>query len=134
MLEISELSKRYGDVVALDGCTFSAAPGQLLGFLGPNGAGKTTAMRAIFSLIRPDRGSEIPILRAASLFPAFSPMTMPLRQARGDVTGLEVALSVGLIMLAIWLVIRLAGRIYTGAALRTGGKVKAREALNSSDL
>lgn len=78
--------------------------------------------------------SDNPILRAASLFPAFSPMTMPLRQARGDVTGFEVALSVGLIMLAIWLVIELAGRIYTGAALRTGGKVKAREAWSSSDL
>ena len=47
MLEISDLHKRYGDVVGLDGCTFFAAPGQLLGFLGPNGAGKTTAMRAI---------------------------------------------------------------------------------------
>lgn len=57
MLEILDLHKRYDDIVALDGCTFSAAPGQLLGFLGPNGAGKTTAMRAIFNLIRPDQGT-----------------------------------------------------------------------------
>ena len=56
MLRLNELSKRYGDVVALDDCSFEVNPGTLLGFLGPNGAGKTTAMRAIFGLIRPDRG------------------------------------------------------------------------------
>ena len=56
MLEVSDLTKRYGDVVALDGATFSAAPGRIVGFLGPNGAGKTTTMRTIFGLVRPDRG------------------------------------------------------------------------------
>ena len=56
MLEIDGLTKRYGDVVALDEATFSAAPGRIVGFLGPNGAGKTTTMRAIFGLVRPDRG------------------------------------------------------------------------------
>ena len=56
MLEIDDLSKKYGDVVALDGCSFEVARGQLLGFLGPNGSGKTTAMRTIFSLVRPDSG------------------------------------------------------------------------------
>ena len=56
MREIHDLTKRYGDVVALDGASFSAAPGRIVGFLGPNGAGKTTAMRAIFGLVHPDRG------------------------------------------------------------------------------
>ena len=56
MLEIRDLTKRYGDVVALDGANFSVAPGRIVGFLGPNGAGKTTTMRAIFGLVRPDRG------------------------------------------------------------------------------
>ena len=56
MLEISNLAKRYGNVVALDGATFQAVPGRVVGFLGPNGAGKTTAMRCIFGLARPDRG------------------------------------------------------------------------------
>jgi len=56
MLEIVDLAKRYGDVVALDGASFTARRGRLVGFLGPNGAGKTTAMRAIFGLIVPDRG------------------------------------------------------------------------------
>jgi len=56
VLEVSDLSKRYGDVVALDGATFRAAPGRIVGFLGPNGAGKTTTMRAIFGLVSPDGG------------------------------------------------------------------------------
>ena len=56
MLEIRNLHKRYGDVVALDGCSFSVQRGQLLGFLGPNGSGKTTTMRSVFSLLRPDDG------------------------------------------------------------------------------
>jgi ABC-2 type transport system ATP-binding protein len=56
VLEIHDLTKRYGDVVALDGATFTVAPGRIVGFLGPNGAGKTTTMRAIFGLVRPDRG------------------------------------------------------------------------------
>jgi ABC-2 type transport system ATP-binding protein len=56
MLEIIDLAKRYGNVVALDGATFTARPGRIVGFLGPNGAGKTTTMRCIFGLARPDRG------------------------------------------------------------------------------
>ncbi len=56
MLEIRDLTKRFGDVVALDGASFRVAPGRIVGFLGPNGAGKTTTMRAIFGLVRPDRG------------------------------------------------------------------------------
>jgi ABC-2 type transport system ATP-binding protein len=56
MLEIVDLSKRYGSVVALDGATFAARPGRLVGFLGPNGSGKTTTMRCIFGLVTPDKG------------------------------------------------------------------------------
>ena len=71
MLEIRDLSKLYGPVVALDGATFTAQPGRLLGFLGPNGAGKTTAMRCVFGLARPDAGEvrwkDAPIDRTARL-------------------------------------------------------------------
>ncbi len=56
MLEFQNLTKRYGDVVALDGCSFAARPGRILGFLGPNGAGKTTAMRSVFGLVALDDG------------------------------------------------------------------------------
>jgi len=56
MLEILDLTKRYGPVVALDGASFTARPGRIVGFLGPNGAGKTTTMRCVFGLAVPDRG------------------------------------------------------------------------------
>lgn len=57
MLVIDDLHKRYDDVVALDGCSFTVRPGRMVGFLGPNGAGKTTTMRAVFGLLRPDAGT-----------------------------------------------------------------------------
>jgi ABC-2 type transport system ATP-binding protein len=57
MLEITDLTKRYGPVTALDGASFAVRPGRLVGFLGPNGAGKTTAMRCVFGLARADRGT-----------------------------------------------------------------------------
>src|SRR3990172_7760330 len=47
MIEVANLSKRYGDIAAVRDVSFTAAPGQILGFLGPNGAGKTTTMRII---------------------------------------------------------------------------------------
>lgn len=56
MLELQDVSKAYGGVPALDGCSFHAAPGRLTGFVGPNGAGKTTAMRVVFGLVEPDAG------------------------------------------------------------------------------
>lgn len=56
MLEFHGARKRFGEVAALDGCTFTARPGRLTGFLGPNGAGKTTAMRAVFRLVELDGG------------------------------------------------------------------------------
>ena len=59
VLQIEDLAKRYGNVVALDGASFEAQPGRLVGFLGPNGAGKTTTMRCIFGLVRPDRGRTL---------------------------------------------------------------------------
>jgi ABC-2 type transport system ATP-binding protein len=71
MLEIKDLSKRYGDIVALDGASFTAQPGRIVGFLGPNGAGKTTTMRCIFGLATPDRGETLwhgqPITRETRL-------------------------------------------------------------------
>ena len=47
MIEVSNLTKRYGDLVAIRDISFTAGDGQVLGFLGPNGAGKTTTMRII---------------------------------------------------------------------------------------
>lgn len=56
MLDLTDLRKRYGDVVALDGCGFSVPRGHLVGFVGANGAGKTTTMRAVFGLVALDGG------------------------------------------------------------------------------
>ncbi len=67
MLVLEGLRKRYGDVVALDGCGFAVERGRIVGFLGPNGAGKTTAMRSVFGLIRPDAGTVTWDGRAVSL-------------------------------------------------------------------
>jgi ABC-2 type transport system ATP-binding protein len=51
VLELIDLHRRYGPVIALDGLSFNVQPGRVVGFLGPNGAGKTTAMRAIFGVV-----------------------------------------------------------------------------------
>jgi len=56
MIEIRELSKRYGPTSAVDHLTFDVHPGRVTGFLGPNGAGKTTTIRMILGLSRPDSG------------------------------------------------------------------------------
>jgi ABC-type uncharacterized transport system ATPase subunit len=56
VLELQGLTRRYGDLVALDDLTFSVAEGQMFGFVGPNGAGKTTAMRIILGVLEPDAG------------------------------------------------------------------------------
>ncbi len=68
---ITDVHKRFGEVVALDGAGLSVDRGRILGFLGPNGAGKTTMMRIIFDLIHPDRGevtwNGIPVSAEARL-------------------------------------------------------------------
>jgi len=56
VLTFAHVCKSFGPVRALKDCSFSVAPGRMLGFLGPNGAGKTTAMRAVFGLVAVDTG------------------------------------------------------------------------------
>jgi len=58
-IEVSGLRKRFGATVALDGMTFTVAPGQVTGFVGPNGAGKSTTMRVIVGLDAPDEGHAL---------------------------------------------------------------------------
>ena len=57
MIRASDLSKRFGDVVAVDGIGFDAPDGRVTGLLGPNGAGKTTTLRMISTLVVPTGGS-----------------------------------------------------------------------------
>jgi gliding motility-associated transport system ATP-binding protein len=59
MIEITNLSKRFGELVAVDDVSFQVARGDVLGFLGPNGAGKSTTMKMITGFIAPDAGSIV---------------------------------------------------------------------------
>jgi ABC-2 type transport system ATP-binding protein len=57
MIEVKELRRSFGPVIAVDGISFSVEKGQVLGLLGPNGAGKSTAMRMLACFLRPDSGT-----------------------------------------------------------------------------
>jgi len=59
VIEIKNLYKAFGSVVAVDGATFSARDGEITGLLGPNGAGKTTTLRCLYTLMQPDRGQVL---------------------------------------------------------------------------
>jgi ABC-type branched-subunit amino acid transport system ATPase component len=76
LLEVTNLSKRFGGVAALDGCSLAIRRGSVTGLIGPNGAGKTTLLNLITGLVRPDSGSvtfdgmdigALPMHRIASL-------------------------------------------------------------------
>jgi branched-chain amino acid transport system ATP-binding protein len=56
LLEVENVTKRFGGIVALDGISFAAEPGEIVGLIGPNGAGKTTAFNVITRLYTPDEG------------------------------------------------------------------------------
>ncbi len=68
-LVVETLSKRFGDIQALDGITFAAQAGQVFGFLGANGAGKTTTMRIVLDILHPDSGSVTWNDRPAAIAP-----------------------------------------------------------------
>jgi ABC-2 type transport system ATP-binding protein len=80
VLVVDDLTRRYGDLVAVDGVSFTVAPGETYGLLGPNGAGKTTTISMVAGLIRADSGtvtiqgramgpSEVEAKRAIGLVP-----------------------------------------------------------------
>jgi ABC-2 type transport system ATP-binding protein len=57
VIELHDLTKRFGDLVAVDDLSFEVDSGQVVGFLGPNGAGKTTTLRMLLGLATPTKGS-----------------------------------------------------------------------------
>lgn len=57
MIKVTNLSKKIGDVNALNGLSFTAQDGKITGLLGPNGAGKTTCLRTVFGLLKADSGN-----------------------------------------------------------------------------
>ena len=57
LLEVCNLRKTFGNLVAVEDVSFSVAPGEVFGLLGPNGAGKSTTMNMIVGLLAPDSGA-----------------------------------------------------------------------------
>ena len=55
-IEVDGLTKRYGDLLAVDGVDFAVQAGEIFGFLGPNGAGKSTTVRILTTLLEPTSG------------------------------------------------------------------------------
>ena len=59
IIVVDKLTKRYGEVIAVDNISFTVKRGEVFGFLGPNGAGKTTTVRMLTGVIEPDKGSAL---------------------------------------------------------------------------
>ncbi|RMH12067.1 MAG: ATP-binding cassette domain-containing protein [Gemmatimonadetes bacterium] len=85
MIAVEGVTKRFGDLVAVDDISFTVQPGEVVGFLGPNGAGKTTTMRMLTGTLQPDAGSVlydgVPIgddLRGAKRRVGYLPESNPL--------------------------------------------------------
>lgn len=70
--------------------------------------------------------------RVASLIPPVAPMVVPLRVALGAIEPWEIVLSVAIMVLAIWLLFVIGGRVYSGAVLQIGGRIKLRDAWRAS--
>ena len=59
MIEVQQLTKKFGDTLAVDDLSFTVKPGIVTGFLGPNGSGKSTTMRLILGLNSPTSGQAL---------------------------------------------------------------------------
>jgi ABC-2 type transport system ATP-binding protein len=79
MIQVSKLTKKFSDLVAVDGISFSVGKGEIFAFLGPNGAGKTTTIKMLTTLLKPTSGKI--------LINGFDPQTEPnkVRQSFGIV-------------------------------------------------
>ena len=76
--------------------------------------------------------AESGLVKALTLFPLTAPMLLPVRVARDAIASWEIALSLGLLALGVWLLIRVAGRVYEFTLLQTGSRVGWREVLTLS--
>jgi ABC-2 type transport system ATP-binding protein len=103
-IEVTGLRKRFGSTTALDGMTFTVAPGQITGFVGPNGAGKSTTMRVILGLDAADEGTALiggrpypalrrPLCHVGSLLDAAA--LQPSRSARNHLLWLAHSQGLG---------------------------------------
>ena len=72
------------------------------------------------------------LARVMTFLPPAAPMVVPLRVALGAIEPWEIVVSIGLMLAAIWLLFALGGRVYTGAVLQTGGRIRLRDAWRAS--
>jgi len=104
MIEVCDLTKRYGATLAVDSLSFAVRPGIVTGFLGPNGSGKSTAMRLILGLDSPDAGQariggrryrdlRWPLREAGALLEA--KQFHPGRSARAHLAALAASNAIG---------------------------------------
>ncbi|NGO69777.1 ATP-binding cassette domain-containing protein [Streptomyces boncukensis] len=104
MIEVNELSKRYGSTLAVDSLTFTVTPGVVTGFLGPNGSGKSTTMRMLVGLDAPTAGTvkvggrlphehEVPLCQVGALLEAGA--AHPGRSAFDHLHALAVTNGIG---------------------------------------
>ena len=84
MIEVENLSKRFGSVQAVAGLSFRVEPGTITGFLGPNGAGKSTTLRSILGLVHPDAG------RATVLGVPYRELDLPIHRVGAVLEASEV--------------------------------------------
>ena len=84
MIEVVDLTKRYGKVLAVDRLSFRVEPGTITGFLGPNGAGKSTTLRSVLGLVHPDAGG------ATVLGRTYRELERPLHQVGAVLEASEV--------------------------------------------
>jgi ABC-2 type transport system ATP-binding protein len=105
VVSVSSLSKRYGDVLAVDGITFSLEAGTVTGYLGPNGAGKTTTLRLLLGLAEPTAGEALvfghryrdlqqPIHRVGAVLESYD--FHPSRSGRDHLSALTLAAGIRL--------------------------------------
>jgi ABC-2 type transport system ATP-binding protein len=84
MIEVVDLTKRYGKVLAVDRLSFRVEPGTITGFLGPNGAGKSTTLRSVLGLVHPDAGGTTVLGRT------YRELDRPLHQVGAVLEASEV--------------------------------------------
>jgi ABC-2 type transport system ATP-binding protein len=98
-IEVRGVSKRFGDVRALDGVDLTAREGEVLGLLGPNGAGKTTLVRILTTLLKPDSGTArvvgLDVVRDAAALRAQIGLAGQYAAVDENLTGLENLVMVG---------------------------------------
>src|SRR5690606_35693172 len=91
-----------------------------------------TLLAAYFMVFTTVAGGPEWVVRVLTLVPLTAPMAVPMRAAAGELAWWEAVAALLLMGVAIYGMVRFAGRVYTGAVLRTGAKVRLREAWGSS--